>query len=324
MKKNLFALLLFFIILSQFFCSEYKDIPCIKPEPILTLGKLDDKHEAFHQVKGVLVDSESNIYVLDSGNNRIVKFNKDGHFLLEFGRSGQGPGEFIHPTAFDIDSCNQIYVLDGSNYRVQIFDHNGNIVREFKPRGIDFGSSATLRLDSMGNIYFNYPYKGKLIDVYSNDGHYLKSIGDYIYSGDKRRAKKMNITFFDLDKDDNMYVLFLSYPVVRKYDRNHNLIYEKDISNIPEVQESMKNQNERIKTMPQATTGIFGGIGVTLNGDHIVHSGRFYRFDTNGKPVQKLELFAYKMSIESDQFIFCVYPNDEQGWIVEKYPLPKL
>jgi len=69
---NLIALILCLACILS--CSRNKEIPVIKPEPILTLGEPDDPHEAFHKPKDVATDSKGNIYVLDTGNHRVVKF----------------------------------------------------------------------------------------------------------------------------------------------------------------------------------------------------------------------------------------------------------
>ena len=44
--------------------------------------------------RGVAVDAQGFIFVVDSGNNRIQIFNPDGTFLRAFGRWGQNDGEF--------------------------------------------------------------------------------------------------------------------------------------------------------------------------------------------------------------------------------------
>ena len=48
----------------------------------------------FRNKLDVTIDSGGNIYILDIGNHRILKFSEKGDFIWETGRSGQGPGEF--------------------------------------------------------------------------------------------------------------------------------------------------------------------------------------------------------------------------------------
>lgn len=67
----------------------------------------------------------SHIYVVDSGNNRLVVFSEDGKTHFTIGQEGQGKGEFQDPVGLGIDSNGQIYVADSGNHRVQIFNAKG-------------------------------------------------------------------------------------------------------------------------------------------------------------------------------------------------------
>lgn len=43
------------------------------------------------------------VYVADSGNNRVQVFSKNGNFVRSFGVLGVGPGEFDEPDAIAVD-----------------------------------------------------------------------------------------------------------------------------------------------------------------------------------------------------------------------------
>ncbi len=66
-------------------------------------------------------------------NTRVVKFDKDGKFLMTFGQRGTPPNETrpsymntVH--AISIDKNRRVYVSDRSNSRVQVFDENGKFL----------------------------------------------------------------------------------------------------------------------------------------------------------------------------------------------------
>jgi hypothetical protein len=63
-------------------------------------------------------------------NTRVVKFDKDGKYLMTWGKKGSGPGEFNLPHSIDIDANRRLYVADRSNSRIQIFDENGKYISE--------------------------------------------------------------------------------------------------------------------------------------------------------------------------------------------------
>ena len=72
---------------------------------------------------GVAVAPGGDVYVADSGNNRIQYFTATGSYLGQWGSSGSGNGQFNFPRGLCLNvggSC--VYVADSSNDRVQYFD----------------------------------------------------------------------------------------------------------------------------------------------------------------------------------------------------------
>jgi len=70
----------------------------LKLEEVLSIGEEEgDMSNTFYRLYDINIDNKGNIYTLDSGDNMIRIFDKDGNFKNTFGRSGQGPGEFEYP-----------------------------------------------------------------------------------------------------------------------------------------------------------------------------------------------------------------------------------
>jgi DNA-binding beta-propeller fold protein YncE len=62
------------------------------------------------------------VYVSDSGNSRIQKFDKNGNFVTKWGSQGNGPGQFRASDGIAIDSSTgKVYVVDSENHRIQVF-----------------------------------------------------------------------------------------------------------------------------------------------------------------------------------------------------------
>ena len=112
---------------------------------LLTLGKPGGAAapDYFYQPNDVVTAPNGYIFVAEghgAGNNRILKFDKTGRFIKEWGKLGSGPGEFDQPHALAFDSQGRLFVGDRNNNRVQVFDQDGKFITEYKqfsrPSGI--------------------------------------------------------------------------------------------------------------------------------------------------------------------------------------------
>ncbi len=72
------------------------------PDFILQWGSSGSGDGQFRGMHGIEVDAEGNVYVADTGNNRIQKFTSDGILLIKWGSSGTAPGQFNHPHGIGI------------------------------------------------------------------------------------------------------------------------------------------------------------------------------------------------------------------------------
>jgi DNA-binding beta-propeller fold protein YncE len=106
---------------------------------LLTLGvkgkaATDDK--TFNRPTDIAFAQNGDVYISDGyGNSRVVKINKDGKFLLTWGKRGTGPGEFNIPHSVAVDSKGTVYVSDRENNRIQIFDADGKFLRQWTHLG---------------------------------------------------------------------------------------------------------------------------------------------------------------------------------------------
>ena len=91
----------------------------------------------------VIVAANGDIFVSDGhsgqgddpppgSTGRILKFDKDGNFIKEWGEIGFRPGQFRTPHAMEFDSQGRLYVADRGNHRIQIFDQDGNLLEIYK------------------------------------------------------------------------------------------------------------------------------------------------------------------------------------------------
>lgn len=114
---------------------------------LMTLGKAGVSGSGpglFDQPTDVVVAPNGDIFVTDSHrngrNNRVVKFDRAGKFVKEWGRKGSGHGEISEPHTIAMDSRGRLFVGDRENNRIQIFDQNGTFIDQWpqfgRPSGI--------------------------------------------------------------------------------------------------------------------------------------------------------------------------------------------
>ena len=97
-----------------------------------TAGVAGDGQDTFDGPADVAVAPNGDIFVVDGhGNNRVVKFNKDGEFIMSWGEAGTGPGQFNEPHCLAFDSRGRLFVGDRVNERIQVFDQNGRYLAEW-------------------------------------------------------------------------------------------------------------------------------------------------------------------------------------------------
>ncbi len=82
-------------------------------------------------------------------NDRIQKFDKTGKFLMMWGKSGTGPGEFDQPHALAFDSKGRLFVGDRNNNRIQVFDQNGKFILQWT----QFSRPSGIYIDKHDNLY---------------------------------------------------------------------------------------------------------------------------------------------------------------------------
>ena len=94
----------------------------------------DQNYSFFAQ--GIEADSEKNIYVMDSTDFRVLKFDMEGKFLQTIGRRGQGPGEFEAPSSMIIDNQDNLYIQDVVRMALVVFNRRGEFVQNIQGTGI--------------------------------------------------------------------------------------------------------------------------------------------------------------------------------------------
>lgn len=125
-------------------------------ELLMRLGKegvAGNGNDVFNKPSDMLVAPNGDIFVADGhdegGNNRIIKFDKNGNYLTQWGSTGGDHGQFRDPHALAMDSSGRLFVGDRGNSRLQIFTQDG----EHLATWTQFGRPSGLFIDANDILY---------------------------------------------------------------------------------------------------------------------------------------------------------------------------
>jgi len=105
---------------------------------------------------GAATDTQGNLYISDTSNARIQKFQSDGTPLLKWGRDGSFDGAFFFPRGVAVDFVGNIIVADEGNHRIQKFDARGSFLTKWGREGSgpgQFKAPWGVACDALGNVY---------------------------------------------------------------------------------------------------------------------------------------------------------------------------
>lgn len=155
---------------------------------IQKIGSIGVEEGKFFKPSHVVVDKQGNLYVNDSFNFRIQKFDPEGNFVKTFGYHGDTLGGFARPKGLTIDREGHIYVVDAAFENVQIFDDITTDLLLFFG-GFETGPGSMYLPNGIYIDYLNVEYFKKYADKDFN-------IKYLVYVGNTLGFKKLNIYGF--------------------------------------------------------------------------------------------------------------------------------
>jgi sugar lactone lactonase YvrE len=141
------------------------------------------------QPEGVTTDSSGDVYVVDSGNERVDEFSAAGAFIKAFGSTGYGAGQFEGPEGVATDSSGDVYVADSFNNRIDEFSAAGAFIKAYGwgvVDGLDQFETCTSTCQQGGQ-------GGGAGQLDSPDGVAIDSSGDvYVSDGANERVDEFS------------------------------------------------------------------------------------------------------------------------------------
>jgi hypothetical protein len=169
---------------------------------------------------GIATDASGNVYVADTGNDRIQKFTSAGAFLTEWGTFGSDEGQFHHPSDVATDASGNVYVVDAGNDRIQKFTSDGTFLTKWGSNGSgedEFHLPMGIATDSHDDVHVA-DYHNQRIQKFDSSGNFLATWGgafvDFI--------SPMSVA---IDSGDNFYVVD-NQTRIQKFDSSGNFLTE--------------------------------------------------------------------------------------------------
>lgn len=130
----------------------------------------------------IAVDFGQNIYILDPMNYRLLKFDKEGRFLWEAGRKGQGPGEFERASRVRITPDGKVAVFESP--LIHFFSPEGRFLNTMRLEKTffsgEFLKNGTILLNRLPE-----GVAGSTAEYYSKEGKFLRKFPDEYFYGPK-------------------------------------------------------------------------------------------------------------------------------------------
>ena len=150
------------------------------PSFSLAFGSFGSEVGKFSKPVGDAIDSGGNVWVADSANNRIEKFNSSGGSPVAYGTVGSGNLQFKTPAGIAISpEGGNIYIADKGNNRIEELNGNAEFVRAFGQVGTGVGQLKEpqgVAIDGLGDVWVADSANNR-VEEFSATGVFMGSFG---------------------------------------------------------------------------------------------------------------------------------------------------
>lgn len=188
----------------------------------------EDDDKPLNRPHGICANRKGDVYVADTGNNRIVRlFNpaNELQFTTTIGSKGIKNGQFYSPHQVALDNMGNLFVSDSGNHRIQVFDSTNNFKYAFtgndflvSPIGITVTDSLEIHSKFKENFLIITDSMSSRINKFDLKGNLIKSLSLY-----KLGFSDVQLEYICIDYQNQILVTDSKNHCIHKF--THNLEY---------------------------------------------------------------------------------------------------
>ena len=166
----------------------------------------------FKSPTGIAVDSENNVYIVDSGNFKVEKFDSNGKLIFSWGNPESLKGQFSHPSGIYVNK-KFVYVTDIGNAKIDMFSTNGSFVYSWGTYGENpgmFHIPVSISSDRNDSLYVADSGRN-VIQIFDIRGNYKDEIHPMFTKG----GGFLGINSLVFDSKNNFYAISTDNKILK-------------------------------------------------------------------------------------------------------------
>ncbi len=144
---------------------------------------------------------QGELFLLDAGENKVVKINQNDKGIAAFGFYESGRGQLIFPVQIDLTGNHRVIVSDAGARKIFVYDYFGNFLRYIEHP--DFLAPGGLAVDDQNRIYVADAEAG-MVFIFDLEGRYLAGFSNINGLTLKR---PVDLTLLKMNKFYHVYLI---------------------------------------------------------------------------------------------------------------------